>query len=424
MKRAGKEIEAEALESGGWSQESEPRSHLPEAAGGARTTVSPPDPLSIQDDEGKLGTSSGVRSAPLHLRRRGAGSEATLRRPPPGLVLGLLAGLLGVALLLGATFGSVPISPLALAEMTLNHLGVGHFAETWRPQDEVILFDLRLPRVVGAALVGLALATAGTLFQGLLRNPLADPYIIGTSGGASLGAVIGILVSTPFSVLGFGIVPLAAFAGALGATALVYQLARVGGRTPVVTLLLAGFAVSAILDYAVSFLLILNDRLQLNLPRVYAWLLGGVTVNEWSQLAVVGPTILLASCAALLLGRSLNAFSLGEDAAGRLGIAVERDKLLIVVVGSLLTGLAVTVSGLIAFAGLVVPHVMRLLTGPDNRLLLPSSALAGASFLVVADLLARTILSPSELPVGILTAFLGGPYFLYLLRKSRREYRL
>jgi len=347
-----------------------------------------------------------------------------IRRPPVGLVVGLLAGALVLMMLLGATFGSVAISPLALGEMTLNHLGLTHFAVTWRPQDEVILFDLRLPRVIAAALVGAALATAGALFQGLLRNPLADPFIIGTSGGAALGAVIGILVSGSLSALGFGIVPLAAFVGALGATALVYRLARIGGRTPVVTLLLAGFAVSAVFNYAVSFLLVVNDRLQLDLPHLYAWLLGGITVSTWSQLAVVGPVIVLGAVGALGLSRSLNAFSLGEDAAERLGIPVERDKLAIVVLGALLTAAAVTVSGLIGFVGLVVPHVMRLLGGPDHRLLLPSSALAGASFLVVADLLARTVLSPSELPVGIITAFLGGPYFLYLLRKSRREYRL
>ncbi len=424
MKWAGKESAASAPETGGWRHEPASAIEKTRRIGGSGPVASASAVFQGRRRRAADTPGSGFISSPGAAMEKGPEADATLRRPPPGLVLGLLVGLLAAAMLLGATFGSVAISPIALAEMTLNHLHVSHFGVTWRPQDEVILFDLRLPRVVGAALVGLALATAGTLFQGLLRNPLADPYIIGTSGGASLGAVVGILISTPLNVLGFGIVPLAAFAGALGATALVYQLARVGGRTPVVTLLLAGFAVSAILDYAVSFLLILNDRLQLNLPRVYSWLLGGVTVNEWSQLAVVGPAILVAAVAANSLGRSLNAFSLGEDAADRLGIAVERDKLLIVVVGSLLTGLAVTISGLIAFAGLVVPHVMRLLTGPDHRLLLPAAALAGASFLIVADLLARTILSPSELPVGILTAFLGGPYFLYLLRKSRREYRL
>src|SRR6185437_8572722 len=155
-----------------------------------------------------------------------------------------------------------------------------------------------------------------------------------------------------------------------------------------------------------------------------AWLLGGISVSSWGQLAVVGPAIVLGSAAALALGQSLNAFSLGEDTAERLGIAVERDKLLIVVLGSVLTASAVTVSGLVGFVGLVVPHVVRVLGGPDNRLVLPASALACASFLVASDLIARTVLSPSELPVGIITAFLGGPYFLYLLRKSRREYQL
>lgn len=339
-------------------------------------------------------------------------------------MLGLLGGILIAAIILGMTFGSVAISPLALGQLTLNHLGLASFPVTWRPQDEVILFDLRLPRVICAALVGAALATAGALFQGLLRNPLADPFLIGTSGGASLGAVIGIVFSVPLTVLGFGATPLAAFVGALAATALVYRLARVGGRTPIVPLLLAGFAVSSILDYLVSFVLVVNDRLQLNLPALYSWLLGGIDVSSWSQLAVVGPTIILGSAAALGLGRTLNAFSLGEDTAERLGIAVERDKLLIVVLGSVLTASAVTVSGLVGFVGLVVPHVVRLLGGPDNRLVLPASALAGASFLVASDLIARTVLSPSELPVGIITAFLGGPYFLYLLRKSRREYQL
>ena len=358
------------------------------------------------------GSSGPLIPTPIIRRRRGR------------FVLGTLAGTLTLAIVLGVTFGSVAISPSVLGEMTLNHLGLTSFTPTWNPSDETILFDLRLPRVIGAALVGLALATAGALFQGLLRNPLADSYVVGASGGASLGAVIGIIISAPVAVLGFGIIPLAAFVGALGTTALVYQLARVGGRTPIVTLLLAGFAASTFCYYLVSFLLIVDDGLQLNLARISSWLLGGVTVSSWAQLAVVGPLILLGAIGSLGLARSLNAFSLGEEAAERLGIPVEREKTLTVVIGSLLTAAAVTISGLIGFVGLVIPHVVRLLVGPDHRLLLPSSALAGGAFLVVADLLARTVLAPAELPVGILTAFLGGPYFLYLLRKTRREYRL
>lgn len=344
-------------------------------------------------------------------------------RGRPALVLPLLIVALGVALVLGVAIGSVQIPPSTIVEMTLHRLGLAQAVPTWRPQDEVILFDLRLPRVAGAAIVGLGLATAGALFQGLLRNPLADPYVIGTSGGASLGAIVGIVVGTPLHLLGFGVVQLAAFVGALAAVALVYQLARVGGRTPVVTLLLAGIAVSAILGYVGSFLLIVNDRLQLSLPRIYAWLLGGVTVGSWSELAVAGPLVAVAALGSLALARSLNALSLGEDAAARLGVAVARDARLALVAGSLLTATAVSISGLIGFVGLVVPHVARLLWGPDHRLLLPAAGLAGATFVVLADLAGRSLLPPTEIPVGILSALVGGPYFLYLLRRARGEYR-
>ncbi len=347
-----------------------------------------------------------------------------VRRPNPGIVFAVLGVLLVTAITLGTAFGSVAIDPLSLIDMVLNRLGLLHIAATWRPQDEVIVFDIRLPRVVAAALVGIALATAGTLFQGLLRNPLADPFLLGTSGGASLGAIIGILIATPLDLLGFGIVPIASFVGALASTGLVYRLARVGGRTPVVPLLLAGFAVSTVLNYLVSLLLIVDDRLQLNVPRIYAWLLGGVSVTEWSQLVVVGPAVLIVAVVSAGLGQSLNALSLGDETAERLGIPVERQKTLVIVAGSLLTGMAVTLGGLIGFVGLVVPHIIRLATGPNNRVLLPASALAGGSFVVLADLLARTVLTPTELPVGILAAFLGGPYFLFLLRRERREYRL
>jgi iron complex transport system permease protein len=356
-------------------------------------------------------------------RRRALAAPAAIRRPRPALVIGALAGALGVALVLGATFGSVAIEPASLGAMALNRTGLVHVVPTWQPQDEVIVFDVRLPRVVAAALIGIALGTAGVIFQGLLRNPLADPFLLGTSGGASLGAIVGILIATPLDLLGFGVVPLASFVGALLSTGLVYRLARVGGRTPVVPLLLAGFAVSTVLNYFVSLLLILNDRLQLDAARIYAWLLGGVAVSEWSQLAVAAPVVIVAVAAATALAPSLNALALGDETAERLGVAVERQKAAAMVVGSLLTGLAVTLGGLIGFVGLVVPHVVRLATGPDHRLLVPASALAGGSFVVVADLLARSLLAPTELPVGILTAFLGGPYFLFLLRRSRREFR-
>lgn len=344
-------------------------------------------------------------------------------RPPAAVVLPFLLVLLLVTIVVATAQGSVAIPPGTVARLLANRLGLAHFPVTWGPQIETILLTLRLPRVVGAALVGAALATAGALLQGLLRNPLADPYVVGTSGGAAVGAVLGMLVGSHFTLLGFGVVPLGAFLGAIAAMTLVVQLAGVGGRLPVVTVLLAGFAVSTLLGYTVSLMLVLNDRLQVQLPQIYGWLLGGINVTGWTQVAVVAPLVALGVLAATALARTLNAFSLGEDGAARLGIDVERDKKLILVLSSLLTAAAVSIGGLIGFVGLIVPHLVRLLCGPDHRLLLPASALGGALFLALADLLARTALPPAELPVGIVTAFLGGPFFLWLLRHSRREYQ-
>lgn len=340
------------------------------------------------------------------------------------MIFTVLLLLLAWSLLAAAAFGAVQLHWDDLLRMTVNHLIGQRFEPTWRPQDEAIFFAIRLPRVAGAAIVGAALASAGVLFQGLLRNPLADPYALGVSGGAALGGALGFLLSLSFGVLGFSPVPVLAFGGALLAMSIVYALAHSGGRAPIVTLLLAGFAVSAMMGYAVSFLLILNDRLQLNLPRVYSWLLGGISVSQWSQLGVAVAMVTVAIIGGWLMRHSLDALSLGEESARQLGIAVETDKRLVIVLGSVLTGAAVALGGLIGFVGLFAPHVTRVLIGPRHSLLLPAAALVGAAFLVLADLLARALLPPTEIPVGILTAFVGGPFFLWLLRRERREYRL
>lgn len=345
------------------------------------------------------------------------------RRLPAVAVLPLLAVVLVLAIALAASIGAIAIPLSTLGRILVNRTGFGHFPVTWAPQDEAILMTFRLPRAVAAGCVGAALAAAGALFQGLLRNPLADPYVVGSSGGAALGAVLGMLVGNRVAVLGFGWVPVGAFLGAMVATFLVMALATTGGRLPVVSVLLAGFVVSTLLAYVVSLLLVVSERLQLALPQVYVWLLGGVSVTGWGQVAVIGPLVAAAVLASLGLARPLNAFSLGEEGAARLGIDVERSKLLILAAGALLTAAAVSVSGLVGFVGLIIPHLVRLTCGPDHRLLIPASALAGATLLVLADLLARTLLAPNELPLGILTAFLGGPFFLWLLRRARREYQ-
>ena len=338
------------------------------------------------------------------------------------LVLLLLgAGLIG-SLFLATAFGVVTISLPDMLKMALNKVAIFDFPSTWRGVDETIVFQIRLPRVIGAALVGAALATAGVLFQGLLRNPMADPYIIGTSAGAGLGATIAMTLPINLVFLGFGLVPLAAFIGALATVIIVYNLARVGGKTPIVSMLLAGFVVSALLSAVISFMMVNSDRLNLDLRSVYSFLMGHISVIGWGQIAVIAPLVVGGIIGARFFAYHLNAFSLGEEGAAYLGIEVERDKILILALGSLLTAAAVSIGGLIGFVGLVMPHAVRLSLGPDHRLLLPASALAGAAFVVIADLLARVLLAPAEIPVGIITAVVGAPFFLYLLRRSRREY--
>jgi iron complex transport system permease protein len=338
------------------------------------------------------------------------------------ILISLVAVLFGT-MLLATAIGAVDIAPLDIMKMTLNKLHLAHFDPTWRAADEAIVFQLRLPCVVGAALVGAALATAGSLFQGLLRNPLADPYLIGTSSGALFGVTIAIIfLPAAASFSSFGITSIAAFLGALGAVFLVYSLARIGGRTHVVTLILAGVAVSFLLTAVSWFLLDVVGELHLKAGTVYGFLWGQITAVDWNQLAVLAPIILVGIISAQLFAFRVNAFSLGEEGAAYLGINVERDKVLILGLGALLTACAVCIAGLIGFVGLVIPHIIRLAFGPDNRLLLPASALAGASFLVLAHLFARTIMAPTVLRLGILTALIGGPLFLYLLIRYRKEY--
>lgn len=273
-------------------------------------------------------------------------------------------------------------------------------------------------------MVGAPLSVAGVLFHGLLRNPLADPHVIGTSGGAAFGASLGAVLFSHFSILGFGTIPALAFLGAMGTMVLVFRISRVGGRTPLVTLLLVGFAVRVMLGYTVSLLLIVNQRFEFNTRIIYAWLLGGIWIEHWSQLALIALIVAVGTAGALLLSRSLNALALGEECAEHLGIAVERQKAAVIVIGSLLTAAAVSAGGLIGFVGLIVPHFLRLLFGPNHSRLLPLAALGGAAFLVTTDLLARVVMPPNELPVGILTALVGGPAFLLLLRRAKREYRV
>ena len=344
------------------------------------------------------------------------------RRERLALVVVILGGSLVVSSFLASAFGAVTISSVDILRMALNKVAIFDFPATWRLVDETIIFQIRLPRVVGSALVGAALATAGVLFQGLLRNPMADPYIIGTSAGAALGATIAMMVPLNMAFLGFGLVPLAAFFGAMGTVILVYNLARVGGKTPMISMLLAGFVINLFLGAIMAFLMSMSEKLNLNLHVIYSFLMGHVSVTSWSQIAVIAPLVIGGIVLSRFFAFHLNAFSLGEEGAAYLGVEVERDKICILALGSMLTAAAVSISGLVGFVGLVVPHAVRLSFGPDHRLLLPASALAGGAFVVIADLLARVLLAPIEIPIGVITAIVGAPFFIYLLRRSRREY--
>lgn len=340
-------------------------------------------------------------------------------RRKPFFVITLLIIILILALLFAASLGTVSIPAGDIAAIVLKRAFNLSIGAQWSDAQESIVWQLRLPRVFGAAIVGAALATAGVLFQGLLRNPMSDPYLLGTSGGAALAATAALLIPVSWATLGFTLVPLAAFIGALAAVLLVYNIARVGPRTPITTLLLAGFAISSMLSAVMSFLMLLNQN---TLTRVVLWTMGAISASGWDALVVVVPIILLGAIAAYAMANDLNAFLLGEEQAASLGVSVERQKFLAMMIGALLTGAAVAISGLVGFVGLIVPHVVRLILGPDHRLLVPASFLSGAIFLVLADLIARMILAPSELPLGIVTAFIGAPFFIYLLRRSKREY--
>jgi len=366
-------------------------------------------------------TASDVQADPAG-RARGA-FDARLgisRRPRSSLVFGGL-GLLSVAsVLVAAALGSAPIALRDEVLILLHTLGPLDMARSWSEADEAILLQLRLPRVLGAYLVGAALGGAGALMQGVFRNPLADPYVLGSSAGAGLGAVVAMSLSMRGAFLGFGPVPLFAFLGALGAVLLVYSLARVGWRTPTTHLLLAGVAVGSFLGSLMSLVILLGPAVEARLRSVFAWLLGGIALSGWTELRVLAPALVVGLVAAWALARPLDALALGEAEASGLGVPVERAKLAVIVVAALLTGLAVSISGLVGFVGLVVPHAVRLVIGPAHRKLLPASALGGGAFLVLVDLLGRTVIAPNEIPVGLTTALLGGPFFLVLLRRRRR----
>ena len=324
--------------------------------------------------------------------------------------------LLAVAFLLAVGLGTVWISPATTLRLLAWKLGLAGLPADVPSSAAVILFELRIPRALLAVVVGAALAASGAVFQALFRNPMADPAIIGVSSGAALGAIAVIILGGGVLAGGLG-VPAAAFAGALAVSFLVYRLARIGPAVQVATLLLAGIAVAAVISAVISLVMAFAGQ---EIRSIYFWLLGGLAGRGWGALATSAPLVAVGAVLALTTVRDLNLMALGEERAAQLGVEIERFKRRSLATGALLAAAAVSVAGVIGFVGLMTPHILRLVLGADHRRLVPASILGGAAFMVLADLAARTVRAPEEIPVGAVTALLGGPFFLYLLRRERK----
>ena len=339
----------------------------------------------------------------------------TARRQIRAIMALVAVALVGVVLCLQYGTEFIPLSDVA--RILLNPDAAAENASGVSPA--VILVDVRLPRLLLAFFVGASLAAVGVALQALLRNPLADPYILGISSGAALGAALALQFGLAWAIGGFTAVQLCAFIFAAATIGAIYRIAVADGRIPVQTLLLAGVIINAILSALILFITSLSDST--SAFRLFFWLMGSLATLGYDGLGALAAIVLVGIGMLCAQGRNLNLLSLGEEPAQGLGLDVERIKRVIFVTTALLTGAAVAVSGLIGFVGMIVPHAVRMVLGPDHRLLLPASALVGGTFLAAADTVARSLWAPMELPVGVITALCGGPFFIYLLMSHRKE---
>jgi cobalamin transport system permease protein len=336
-----------------------------------------------------------------------------MRRGDARIWLPLACLFLAGALLVGVLVGPVHLGAVNVVRATFAHVFGLH--SPLSGADDAILWQLRLPRVILAALVGGTLAAAGASYQGVFRNPLADPYLLGAAAGAGLGATI-VVAYAPGSALTGDLLPVAAFVGASVAVVLAYVLGRSAGLGPG-ALVLAGVTITAFLTALQTFV---QQQHVDTVQEVYSWLLGRLATSGWHQVGIIVPYAVVAWVIIIAHRRLLDVLAVGDEEAASLGVNVARVRLLVVVAATIATAAAVAVAGLIAFVGIIVPHTIRLLAGGSYRLLLPLSVIVGAGFLVFADVIARTVMSPAELPIGVVTAFFGAPFFAVVLRTSGR----
>lgn len=330
-----------------------------------------------------------------------------------------LTVILLVVVVISSGFGAAEISPLRIVKIVASRLPFININQDWDDSEELALMEWRLPRILIAVVVGAGLAQAGVVFQALLRNPLADPYILGVSSGGSLGAVIAIMFGIG-TIYGFPTLPLFAFVGSLSTVFLVYGIANVGGRTATHVLLLAGVIVNAFFSAVIMFIVSVIRESETH--RFLLWSMGNLAPVESGLTISSMVLVVLGSILLYYYAQPFNLLSMGEEVATELGIEVERVKKISFILASLITGASVAVCGIIGFVGLIIPHIVRMVIGSDHRILMPASALTGASFLVIADTIARTITSPAEIPVGVVTAMFGAPFFIYLLRTRKARF--
>jgi len=331
---------------------------------------------------------------------------------------GALWALLLLSVVFSVMIGSVHLPFTLSSKILISHLPLVDLTPTWSSAQEAIVWNLRLPRIFLALVIGALLSSTGVAFQGMLRNPLADPYILGVSVGAAFGAATSILFFRHSSLLGYFTTPLFSFLGALISLWFVMELAKHQGQRNRETLILAGVVVQSLIGAFLSFLIAISGQ---QMQEIVFWMMGSLANHSWQEVWMLIPYLVAGFLYLSLQKRDLNLISLGESAATHLGMNVEKKKLWVLIVGSLLTGAAVSVVGIIGFVGLIVPHLMRLLVGPDHRILIPASTLAGGIFLLWADTLARSIIPSREIPIGVITAFIGAPFFAYLLKKGLRR---
>jgi iron complex transport system permease protein len=337
----------------------------------------------------------------------------------------LFWGGVGVLLLLLSIILSVSMGTAALPlsqvwRIMLHQLpGIGGLIPVdWPESSEQIIMKVRFPRVVLALLVGAALSLAGAGFQGVLRNPLADPYTLGVASGSAVGAAFLILFGIQYALFGQWSIPIVAFATGLASLWVVFRLANTHGKFQLETLILSGVVVQAFLGSLVSFMVSMSKKV---INEILFWLMGSLSLRGWSYSMMLLPYVFIGLAILLGFGRALNLFAMGERQAAHLGVNVHRTKLIVLIVSTLMTAAAVSVSGVIGFVGLIIPHLVRLLVGPDYRLIIPLSALYGGIYVLWADTLARMLISPTEIPLGVVTAFLGAPFFAYLLSRHKRK---